>query len=726
MAEENFNEMSEEEREEERRRREEQDAADRKMAEEVYNNPAKTYFESTPEENDARVAAAEQHLLNEEAGALNAETQEAATPTAPTAPKPDNHQKSVGDPATGGGIVVGTGMRKADDRSWEKDYNAMLQRKAAARAGRQAAADERQRLLDSGMYFDDGRGNIKLKKEYREHQRVGNGGRRTYNETRADDGAGMRSIRDASRTAYDTAMGQMISSNREEMNHKEMRDAMTGVKKGEGNIAIYKGLVTALDSLKNSAQTEDETADFSNKDTKTITVQLPNGKTEQRSVDPRYDYDQLGRVIGMAPKKKTGLQIQSGFVGRNTINVLNSQLQSMGDDRRITGIIARRKVNPMFPDKASEPFFLVQGVRYDPATKQNVPWGETFDPKRAYELGKSSGKNAGLSDEYSDDNLISTWGDVFGVGARREAEAKAKNAGFEHKRMIDLEKVKTDRLKVIGDIVPQFLKTDASEKADAYILKNLPREAWDALLAPTILKDENGNAVMDETTGKPVMEPLSTEEVFKRMDKATDWAKRAFGKDDEVNLNQPDFISYVMSLAGITPPESVSSAARTAPTATAKAEGMPKEAAPASAPSNVQPTATQGQATLAALQGKAPVAKAKPDAHAKEDARRRANAQKMASPKDKEAFVRGARMELERRLRKQANTNANATSNVSGQLKVQSRFNTDEVPMLPEERRAEIAKRWYDWAEQQRATGNSISKEEVERLIDKELNDTIG
>ena len=46
--------------------------------------------------------------------------------------------------------------------------------------------------------------------------------------------------------------------------------------------------------------------------------------------------------------------------------------------------------------------------------------------------------------------------------------------------------------------------------------------------------------------------------------------------------------------------------------------------------------------------------------------------------------------------------------------------------MLPEERRAEIAKRWYDWAEQQRATGNSISKEEVERLIDKELNDTIG
>lgn len=167
---------------------------------------------------------------------------------------------------------------------------------------------------------------------------------------------------------------------------------------------------------------------------------------------------------------------------------------------------------------------------------------------------------------------------------------------------------------------------------------------------------------------------------------------------------------------------------RTAPTVPAKVEagGTPKEAAPASAPSNVQSTATQGQATLAALLGKAPVAKAKPDAHAKEDARRRANAQKMASPKDKEALVRGARMELERRLRKQANTNANSTSNASGQLKVQSRFNTDEAPMLPEERRAEIAKRWYDWAEQQRAAGYSISKEEVEGLIDKELNDTIG
>ena len=75
----------------------------------------------------------------------------------------------------------------------------------------------------------------------------------------------------------------------------------------------------------------------------------------------------------------------------------------------------------------------------------------------------------------------------------------------------------------------------------------------------------------------------------------------------------------------------------------------------------------------------------------------------------------------------QTNTNANAVTNASSRLKAADRrFHTDEAPVMPDERRAEIAKRWYDWAEQQKAKGDPVPDEEIERLIDNELKEIIG
>lgn len=433
MSEKNFNEMSEEEREAERRRREERDAADRKAAEEVYNNPARTYFESTPEENDARVAAAEQHLLNEEAGALNAEKQEEATPAAP---KSDNHQKSVGDPATGGGIVVGTGMRKADDRSWEKDYNAMLQRKAAARAGRQAAADERQRLLDSGMYFDDGRGNIKLKKEYREHQRVGNGGRRTYNETKADNGSAKAMMQQAYNKAqdgFDFALAlaaqedenankslektrAMVSANKAYMESMEKRKTEARQNRAKGMLAIYDGMAAAYKDL-------------------TDELNANRIQDEMRTVYGDFKKDQFGRATTERDSKQvaTGRKFRNGFVSPDQIADINANLRRRGVNMEISGIVAQELYNPVAKKGAGKPSFLVQGYRFDENTGTSVPFGHRFSLEDVYRFGVDQGKDSGLDATRAESNVAQTLQDIYGILASgekpsvRAAEIRAKS-----------------------------------------------------------------------------------------------------------------------------------------------------------------------------------------------------------------------------------------------------------------------------------------------------------
>lgn len=429
MSDKNYSKISEEER----RRREEQDAADRKAAEEVYNNPAKTYFESTPEEDNAQIAAAEQYLLNKEAGALNAESQKAATPTVP---KPDNHQKSVGDPATGGGIVVGTGMRKADDRSWEKDYNAMLQRKAAARAGRKAAADERQRLLDSGMYFDDGRGNIKLKKEYRKYQRKGNGGRRTYNETRADNGSAKAMMQQAYNKAqdgFDFALAlaaqedenankslektrAMVSANKAYMESMEKRKTETRQNRAKGMLAIYDGMAAAYKDL-------------------TDELNANRVQDEMRTVYGDFKKDQFGRVTTERDSKQvaTGRKFRNGFVSPDQIANINANLRRRGVNMEISGIVAQELYNPVAKKGAGTPSFLVQGYRFDENTGTSVPFGHRFSLEDVYRFGVDQGKDSGLDAARAESNVAQTLQDIYGILASgekpsvRAAEIRAKS-----------------------------------------------------------------------------------------------------------------------------------------------------------------------------------------------------------------------------------------------------------------------------------------------------------
>lgn len=74
----------------------------------------------------------------------------------------ENYRQGVRN-ASKSDIVVGR-ARLADDRSWEKKYEQRQAERRAERAMLKAQSMARQELLDSGKYFDDGRGNIKLKK----------------------------------------------------------------------------------------------------------------------------------------------------------------------------------------------------------------------------------------------------------------------------------------------------------------------------------------------------------------------------------------------------------------------------------------------------------------------------------------------------------------------------------------------------------------------------------
>lgn len=83
-----------------------------------------------------------------------------------------NYRKGIKDAAKNETVVVSYvfGERKyrlADDRSWEKKWNEIQAKRKARRRARRRAELERRELLATGKYFDDGRGNIRLKEEFR-------------------------------------------------------------------------------------------------------------------------------------------------------------------------------------------------------------------------------------------------------------------------------------------------------------------------------------------------------------------------------------------------------------------------------------------------------------------------------------------------------------------------------------------------------------------------------
>lgn len=82
-----------------------------------------------------------------------------------------NYRQSVRNASKSETVVSGgADMRRADDRSWEKRWNEMQTRK---RAERKAVEAKRRELLATGKYFEDGRGNIRLKRGCRYELNIG-------------------------------------------------------------------------------------------------------------------------------------------------------------------------------------------------------------------------------------------------------------------------------------------------------------------------------------------------------------------------------------------------------------------------------------------------------------------------------------------------------------------------------------------------------------------------
>lgn len=436
-------------------------------------------------------------------------------------------------------------------------------RNDAIRAASLAARQTRQDLLDSGRYFDDGRGNVKLKRQFRRERRG-----KTW-ETLPDDGSGNMAIRkaadnarDAYRTEYESKLGGVIAENRREMAQRKISEAADGVRRADGNLAIYRGLVAAMDDLRNGDRTEDEFVRWGDKDVKQIEVTLPNGAKARKEVPARFDYDEQGRIKGAAAEgKRSGLKVRSGFVSRGVIGTINSGLKESGDGRRITGIVARQRFNPDFPDKAEGVNFYVQGVTLDPKTGKSERFGRWMDAKGVYQMALRSGKDAGYESLYSEDNLIDTWGDLFGTRARKEREARMKDESAARQRLEELEGKRTlqrdridadERMKRMQiesderkfdrgqwlDAARLYMKDRGGSATDKALLDAIPKEAWQTILAGAPLYEgedgtmsedpSHGRQAYDEA-GNPMRKQLTHSEALGRIGETLDFMKRKVG-----------------------------------------------------------------------------------------------------------------------------------------------------------------------------------------------------
>lgn len=480
------------------------------------------------------------------------------------APLLDSHMKSVGDTADGGGTVVGTGMRLADDRSWEARYNDMMARRKAERAGLKAQSLARQELLDTGKYFDDGRGNIKLKQgERKRRERFGRG---WHEETEADNGAGMRYIQKAGQDAYNgsmngwtdsdiaryeramqraqngnTSLGRTrstVAENKAALEMMKQRKADEKTNYAKGMLSVYDGLVSAYKSMLDAD---------------------PTAETVAESGPRQFKKGADGKVTTeMEPRKMvpTGKRFKNGYVMPEVIQSINDNLAQRGNRNfRITGIIARQQNDDVRGD-VGKPMFYVRGKRWDASQGKSVPFGKVMTMQDVYRLGVDSGVDSGMNEIEAEWNVANGFSDVFGRLAgnrvmndktrtamlrqegenRRSAERNAMNlliaelqeAGRNGRHDKDIQQ---KQLKLIAD----YTKATAAKGKDgnsSEILKHMPPRVWNALLADRPALDENGKQMIDPETDKPVMRKPTADEVFAALDRAKEWMVENFGTTD--------------------------------------------------------------------------------------------------------------------------------------------------------------------------------------------------
>lgn len=378
--------------------------------------------------------------------------QAAAAPAEPAqnlTPLSDAERKAIAEgphnvmAAGSGGLIRNKTTPDVAKRAEEK-----AQMRAAMRAAKDAEAAKRQELLASGRYYDDGRGNIKLRKDYMGKRRRANGRGETeiYNDqswqTALD-------IQNAGKEAYDRAMGIVeetpaaksaaktratVNANRAALTAEELEQKQRKMNTAKGHLAIFDGLAAAYDALRqnNPEEAEEET-------------KLVFNKTDAQGRDGRWKYDEQGRIVGQADavRVKTGKRFMNGYVAPDVIRTINDNLAQRGNDKyRITGILARQGVDAIGVARG-EPIFYVQGKRADGSA-----FMKTMTLKDAYRFGVESGTESGLFADYAEQNVIDALGDVFGVDRRKNAPtekeriASGENASREKIAQMDAENKK--------------------------------------------------------------------------------------------------------------------------------------------------------------------------------------------------------------------------------------------------------------------------------------------
>lgn len=271
-------------------------------------------------------------------------------------------------------------------------------RRAANAARQRAENEQREALLASGRYFDDGRGNIKLKTSERKY--MTGDIRHRHMRTTADDGRGMMSIRDAGDKAWKQAIAaqqneaagralnytqSVVDANRKAAAERKQVFDESNVNSAKAKLSIFDGFAAALDALNADASKAKDNV-----------VSVWGGRDEQGR-DARWKYDSDGRVIGQADSRQVvrgkslkggGSQMQDGnirkgFVDPMVLKTINAQLQKRGADYAITGIMAQQTYGAIGkPIEGSGPTFYVQGVRND-----GTQFGQYMSIKDVYRWG---------------------------------------------------------------------------------------------------------------------------------------------------------------------------------------------------------------------------------------------------------------------------------------------------------------------------------------------------
>lgn len=321
------------------------------------------------------------------------------------------------------GLAEGSfGVRRNEDfTEYRKQRDAAHKAVREARSARSAAErEQRTKLLASGRYFDDGRGNIRLKAQ--ERQYMAGDRRHRHLRTAADDGSGMASIRAAGDAAWDTAIQQQradqvagaerytqsaIRTNREAAAMRQQAQAEQQVNGAKAKLSVFDGFAAALDALR---------ADASNAEDNIVSVW---GGKDENGRDARWNYDSDGRILGQADARdvKDGKRLASGgvqkesdgfrkgFVDPTVLKAINAQLNRRGANYALTGIMARQKYGALNkPIDGTEPMFYVQGVRND-----GSQFGQYMTMKDVYRWGvenfrSANGKNGeadGMAEEFA-------------------------------------------------------------------------------------------------------------------------------------------------------------------------------------------------------------------------------------------------------------------------------------------------------------------------------------